>query len=247
MGGFANNAPIVTDGLVFYVDAGNDNSYPGSGTTWSDLVGGNNGTLTNGPTYSSDNGGGIALDGSNDRVVYQFSDNLNPQPTDAFSVFVWFKDLVGNSRALLANMNPSNGYSGWDIWHPNSSQLAMHLISSWSSSAIKVEVDKGTENTWNCFGYTYDGSCPTNKTDALNSVNFYWNGAIQTSGKLCVSPGAFSSSTETISYGSQTFELGSRSGQQIAGSTISNVSFYNKELSASEVLQNYNALKNRFV
>jgi hypothetical protein len=35
MGGFANNAPIVTDGLVFYVDAGNSNSYPGSGTTWS--------------------------------------------------------------------------------------------------------------------------------------------------------------------------------------------------------------------
>ena len=49
---------VVTDGLVFYVDAGNGNSYPGSGTTWSDLVGGNDGTLTNGPTYTTSGTGG---------------------------------------------------------------------------------------------------------------------------------------------------------------------------------------------
>lgn len=257
MGGFANNAPIVTDGLVFYVDAGNSKSYDGvsGGTTWADLVGGNNGTLTNmetnpasgGYAYDSENGGSIKLDGSNDRVIYQSSIVLNPQPSDAFSVFFWFKYLGNTSKALIANMNASTGYSGWDIWHESSTQLAMHLISSWSSSAIKVRVDKGTENTWNCFGYTYDGSCPTTKTDALNSVNFYWNGIIQTSGKQCTSPNAFSSSTETINYGSQAFEVGSRSGGQIGGSTISNVSFYSRALSDSEILQNYNALKNRFV
>ena len=68
MGGFANNAPIVTDGLVFYVDAGNSNSYPGSGTTWSDLIGSNDGALTNGPTFDSANGGSIVFDGTNDYV-----------------------------------------------------------------------------------------------------------------------------------------------------------------------------------
>ena len=52
-----NRNSIVTDGLVFYVDAGNEDSYAGSGTTWTDLIGGNNGTLANGPTYSSANGG----------------------------------------------------------------------------------------------------------------------------------------------------------------------------------------------
>lgn len=57
MGGFANNAPIVTDGLVFYVDAGNSKSYPGSGTTWYDMISGNVGTLYNGPTFDSANGG----------------------------------------------------------------------------------------------------------------------------------------------------------------------------------------------
>lgn len=75
MGGFANNAPIVTDGLVFYVDAGNSKSYDGvsGGTTWTDLVGSNNGTLTNmdtnpasgGYVYDSANGGSIVFDNAN--------------------------------------------------------------------------------------------------------------------------------------------------------------------------------------
>ena len=56
---------IVKDGLVLALDAGNTKSYPGSGTSWSDLSGqGNTGTLTNGPTYSSADGGSIVFDGT---------------------------------------------------------------------------------------------------------------------------------------------------------------------------------------
>jgi hypothetical protein len=62
-------ASVVTTGLQLYLDAGNASSYPGSGTTWTDLtVNGRNGTLTNGPTYSSADGGSIVFDGSNDFV-----------------------------------------------------------------------------------------------------------------------------------------------------------------------------------
>jgi hypothetical protein len=62
---------IVTDGLILALDAANTKSYPGSGTTWFDLSGnGNNGTLTNGPTFSSDNGGSIVFDGVNDYVQF---------------------------------------------------------------------------------------------------------------------------------------------------------------------------------
>ena len=60
---------IVTDGLVFYVDAANENSYPGSGTTWTDLAGSDDGTLTNGPTFDSGNAGSIVFDGVN-RTIY---------------------------------------------------------------------------------------------------------------------------------------------------------------------------------
>jgi hypothetical protein len=65
----SNSGSVVTTGLQLYLDAGNASSYPGSGTTWTDLtVNGRNGTLTNGPTYSATNGGSIVFDGSNDYV-----------------------------------------------------------------------------------------------------------------------------------------------------------------------------------
>src|SRR6056300_246225 len=88
MGGFANNAPIVTDGLVFYVDAGNSNSYPGSGGTWTDLVGGNDGTLTNGPTYNSGNGGSIVFDGVDDSVLADYIP-VNTNTSEGNTVEQW--------------------------------------------------------------------------------------------------------------------------------------------------------------
>jgi hypothetical protein len=60
---------IVTDGLVFAVDAGSERSYPGTGTTVTDLVGLNNGTLTNGVTYQSANGGVFDFDGTDDYIA----------------------------------------------------------------------------------------------------------------------------------------------------------------------------------
>ena len=60
---------IIEDGLVLCLDAANINSYPKSGTAWTDLAGFHDGTLTNGPTFSSDNGGCIVFDGTNDHVV----------------------------------------------------------------------------------------------------------------------------------------------------------------------------------
>ena len=67
---FNYSPKIVTDGLVLCLDAGNPNSYPGSGNTWTDLSRGrNNGTLTNGPTFDSGNGGSIVFDGSTKRAT----------------------------------------------------------------------------------------------------------------------------------------------------------------------------------
>ena len=70
----AHSPSIVTDGLALCLDGANVKSYPGSGTTWKDLSGkGNDGTLTNGPTFSSDDGGSILVDGSNDFISIPFA------------------------------------------------------------------------------------------------------------------------------------------------------------------------------
>jgi hypothetical protein len=66
---FNYSPKIVTDGLVLYLDAANQYSYVSGSTSWNDISrGGNNGTLVNGPTYNSANGGSIVFDGTNDYV-----------------------------------------------------------------------------------------------------------------------------------------------------------------------------------
>ena len=70
---YSNGPTIVTDGLVLALDAGDRNSYPGSGTTWNDLAGSNNLTLYNSPSFSSNNGGHFLFDGANDYMTIQLS------------------------------------------------------------------------------------------------------------------------------------------------------------------------------
>ena len=63
----SHSPSIVTNGLVLCLDAANSKSYPGSGTTWTDLSGrGNNGTLVNGVGYNSGNLGSLVFDGVDD-------------------------------------------------------------------------------------------------------------------------------------------------------------------------------------
>ena len=108
--GIAYNPRVVTDGLVLCLDAGNVKSYPGSGTTWTDLSGkGNTGTLTNGPTYSSANGGSIVFDGVDDRVSgTSFNTGQN------FTINAWiYPTLLGTTRrAIVANSYPYSGRAG---------------------------------------------------------------------------------------------------------------------------------------
>jgi len=92
---------IVTSGLVMHLDAGDAASYPGSGTAWTDLSGnGNNGTLTNGPTYSAADGGSIVFDGSNDSVICGNAASLQ---ISTYTLEIWFKATSANSgyRGLL--------------------------------------------------------------------------------------------------------------------------------------------------
>lgn len=93
---------IVENGLVLYLDAGNSRSYPGTGTTWTDLSGaGNHGILTNGPTYSSLGGGSIQFDGVDDVVIGNMSSF--PSVTDFTSV-TWFRINVRNKEQQFFNL-----------------------------------------------------------------------------------------------------------------------------------------------
>jgi hypothetical protein len=247
---------IVTSGLVLNLDAQNYYSYPGSGTTWTDLSGNNNtGTLTNGPTYSSANGGSLVFDGTNDYAeVITRNTNLEFQPTLPYSSFCWVYNLTNVGGTIISNMQNTGTYPGWDLYL-QTNEIAAHLISSWSTNAIKVAISfdfSANANKWVNIGYTYNGTSPANATDALNSINFYLNGVLMTTGKNN-SSGAdgFNTTSETITYNtSQRLRVASRWTSGAASTpgvfSMSNCLLYNRALTAAEIQQNYNATKSRY-
>ena len=88
------NPSIVRDSLILYVDAANPKSYPGSGTTVTDLINSKSGTLTNGPTIGTSPTKHINFDGSNDYLLYS---NYIPTEltTSSYSLEFWFTNNAG--------------------------------------------------------------------------------------------------------------------------------------------------------
>ena len=212
---------IVTDGLVLYLDAANTNSYLGSGTTWSDVSrGGNNGTLINGPTFNSSNGGSIVFDGSNDYVDCGNSTNLQ---ITVGSVNVWFKCVQQgvSYNGIVVKQN------AWGIFIFESKLQ----IYDWGNN---IQRDTGiniSNNTWRnvCLTFTQTVGNPS------NNALIYVNGVLVT--------------TTTIKHLNNTnpFLLGyGNCCLQYLNGNISQSSIYNKALSAQEILQNYNATKSRY-
>ena len=100
---------VVTDGLVLALDAADRNSYSGSGTSWTDLTGrGNNGTLANGPTYSSDNRGSLVFDGTDDEIT---TTNLITNPA-IFTICCWFRTTTASGRKILGFESSQFSVSG---------------------------------------------------------------------------------------------------------------------------------------
>ena len=86
---------IVTNGLVLCLDAGNQLSYPGTGTTWNDLSrNGNNGTLTNGPVFNS--GGSMVFDGVDDYISTNTNSSLTQAGSIQFTAEIWAKKSASN-------------------------------------------------------------------------------------------------------------------------------------------------------
>ena len=213
---FGNGPYIVTNGLVLALDAADRNSYPGSGTTWTDVSGnGNNGTLTNGPTFNSANGGCIVFDGVDDYATFS---SVSIQ-----TICFWgrFDPTITGLAGLVCNSVAGDGGSlrteggTFRATAPNAPNSADFQNGYVSSFMINGQSNLST----NASGYYI---VPNGRT---LTQDFYL-GAL--GGGLSVS---------TLSH---TFN-----GRLYKG-RIYAVYFYNRRLSNDELLQNYNATKSRF-
>jgi hypothetical protein len=219
MATFGGAQPIVTDGLVFAVDAANYQSYPGSGTTWSNLSGnGNNGTLVNGPTFDSGNGGSIAFDGSDDYINTNFK-SISGTNSRTFSI--WFNPDILQNKNILGYGNLTN-HRMWDIILYQG-YVGIHLYNSQAEAKTEYFVGK-----WQNITFTY--THPT--------IYSYMNGEYKNS-----------YTNNTINTGEDydlTIAKGVFNSYFYFKGKISTISIYNRTLSSSEITQNYNALKGRF-
>ena len=224
--GAAAGPNVVEDGLVLALDAGNTKSYPGSGTTWTDLSSGNHNATTNGPTYSPDNGGAFIFDGTNDFISATSTSSV-AFGTGDFAVETWVKvdDLTANHMIWETRSDVGSTQDGlvffvyggnndeWQVWTAGGSKIA--------GANGSVAVD-----TW----------YHTVVTRISGTTTLYVNN---------VSIGSFS---DSYNYSNDDLYIGKNvSAANWLKGDIAAIRIYNgKGLTAAEVLQNYNAIKSRY-
>ena len=236
--GIAYNPRIVTDGLVLALDAGNTKSYPGSGTTWTDLSGnGNNGSLVNGVGFDGDNGGSLSFDGVDDKVTINASSYTNLSSGN-FTISSWFYIPTSvdttNLYYWLIAIGTSAGSSGtWylRVWR---SGIAPGCLFTRINNVVLLGTDGNLNASYPGDYYKASGRW-TYFTFVENSgTSYYYMNGVQTG----------SASTPTIPSGNNYITIGGVGG--VPNNRFSNFSLYNRALTASEVQQNYNALKGRY-
>ena len=232
---FNYSPKIVTDGLVLCLDAGNPNSYPGSGNTWKDLSRGrNNGTLVNGPTFSGANGGSLVFDGVND---YNQHINLQNFINQDITISLWVNFTVLNGLTTYVfyhrpeKTTESLTYlyiyrnSFWD--NGQLSFLCSYVTTGGTTSNLQHYLSPGflNEGQWYNFTANYN---------SIGYSNFYVNG------QLIVSRSPQPDFSRWVNI-NDSFMQSSR-----INGLSSSTQIYNRALTPTEVLQNYNATKGRF-
>ena len=219
---FHYSPKIVTDGLVLCLDAGNTKSYIGSGT-WSDISrGGNNGTLTNGPTFSSLNGGSILFDGVNDSLTFSNNSNLYFLNNSSYTLSIFAKIVTSDStfRGLI-NREYGSPRNGYNLWFYRDSPTVIAIASErFGGTGQKVTYillnNEECINVWNQYLVTYDGI----------TLKFYLNGTL--TDQHAVNPIIYSN-------GNYFFGASFTGADQFYNGKLDEIRIYNRPLSQSEV------------
>jgi hypothetical protein len=230
---------ITSSNLILRLDAGNTNSYPGTGITWTDISGsGNNSTLVGSPTYSTLDQGTLTFNGTSQYVNVPnstlFQNNTN------MSVSIWMNassitsgtnyifSLMGQGRQeernyfwlyISGSTTPWNRIN-WEVGNGVSNW--MQTIYNWSPTA----------NTWYNIVATFEpGICKIYVNGVLVSTN--------------TNPSVTFIGANNNAY---PFNVGAyRNAFYFFPGKLNLPLFYDKTLSASEVLCNYNAIKHRYI
>jgi hypothetical protein len=215
---------IITDGLVLYLDAANPKSYAGSGTVWNDLSRGQNrGTLTNGPTFNSANGGSISFDGVDDHV--NCGNVLSSLTELTLECWVRFGTQISNYNGIISKtLSNANGYELRTTGYtPTTTSIEFRYV----GDVVTLGGFTATNGVW----YHIVG------TGRSGAQALYVNTSIIASKTEVTTP---TPNTNNLSIGKLAYTTLYLNGN------ISIARIYNRALTAQEVQQNFNATRQRF-
>lgn len=221
----AQKRPILK-GLVLNLDASVNASYPGTGTTWIDLTNNSNGILINGPTFDTSIGGAPGLLCNNSGIIVpHVAAHLNPVST--ISVWVWSNVSFGTDRVWIVKGSSNSTYTQY--WYESGGAFIFYTNLVSRGTITNSQINNGR---WNNFAVTYNGT----------SVVTYYNGVQIASSDITTT------NTNTGPLGINGDPNGTTNSLIYLASTkkYNQVLMYNRALTASEVLINYNRFKSRF-
>jgi hypothetical protein len=228
-GGIIQNYPnIVKSGLVLWLDAGRLTSYPATGTAWSDLtVNFYNATLVNGPSFSTAEYGGGSIKfvraSSTYASVYRVPDSQWTGGSWSVSAWVYFTSVNNDVDNAIVGHGVNTVNNGLHLGE-RTGKAYFGLYGNDITGAISLSAA-----TWYNLVFTY------NNSGYLKQI--YVNSVFDTSGGT-VAYGGTGTNTELGRYPWAT--------NYLSNGNIAIMCFYNKVLSANEVLQNFNADRSRF-
>jgi hypothetical protein len=221
--------PIVTNGLVVFIDAASNLSYISGSTTVRDLSGnGKNGTRSGGTGFSPENGGIFTFDGVNDTISFGTGNTFFP--LNSFTIDLWFQ-----SKGTVPVTGTSPGLFGFTYGirlFPQTTRLEYTV----TSASVGYSLTTNDSINYRDNGNWYNVTCQTDAT----SSQIYVNGQFKNSR-------AVNWLGDTI-WPTNTWNIGRDNNNvnyYLTGS-IASYKMYNRILTPQEIAQNYNALKSRF-
>lgn len=207
----------VTDGLLFQIDAANVRSYTGTGLT-ANALSGIGGTLVNGVGFTSANAGAFVFDGSNDYINFG-NTSIVQQSSGSLSVWTKSSSPGGSFRGIFAKQY------AYGLFYADSILVAY----DWGASATRTTGINIADNTWKNVVLAF-------QSGVTNGSNIYLNGNLVLTTTMTISDQSLGN----------LFGGAEANASQFASCQASSFSMYNRVLSATEVLQNYNATKGRY-
>lgn len=211
----------LSDGLVLHLDTGNKNSFVSGSATWYDLAGSNNGTLTNGPSFSSIPES-LSFDGVDDYISCGTNSSLN----------------MNNSSFTLVNF----------IYPTGTNDRQIMSKGDWSVGNYQYRINTNNKLTWWLYGHipntiSSDQTIPNN-TWSFVAMVYYPNNKVQLffNGNLIKE----TSISGIIGSNTQDFQVGSKSQVEFFNGKISKCLVYNRALSSTEISQLFEMERGRY-